>query len=84
MKGRGLTLAEKKRDNLERLYRHDCRVAPWAGTAHGVVQAVNTYEHHESTVRGVQRPERNMLRAITGDFGKLDRLTLSRLNSVLV
>ena len=73
LRGRALTLADKKHDVLQRLYRHDATVAPWAGTAHGVIQAVNTYEHHESTVRGVPRAERNMLRAITGDFGKLDR-----------
>ena len=83
LKGRALTLADKKRDTLQRLYRHDQRVAPWAGTAHGVLQAVNTYEHHEGTVRGGQRAERNMLRTITGDFGKLDRTTLSTLNKVL-
>lgn len=83
LQGRALTLADKKRDTLQRLYRHDQRVAPWAGTAHGVLQAVNTYEHHESTVRGSSRPERNMLGAITGDFGKLDRTTLSTLREVL-
>ena len=48
-----------------------------------MIQAVNTYEHHESTVRGGQRAERNMLRTITGDFGKLDRTTLSTLTEVL-
>lgn len=31
-------------------------VASWAGTAHGVLQAINTYEHHEGTVRGVISP----------------------------
>ena len=83
-KGRVRTLAERKRDSLERLYRYDERVAPWAGTAHGVLQAVNTYEHHESTVRGASRPERNMLRTVTGDFGKLDRDTWMTLERILV
>ena len=81
--GRSLTMADHKRDALDRLYRHDERVAPWAGTALGVLQAVNTYEHHEGTVRGAPRAERNMLRAVTGDFGTLDRTTLSTLNTVL-
>jgi phage/plasmid-like protein (TIGR03299 family) len=81
--GRSLTMADRKRCALKRLYRSDERVAPWAGTAHGVVQAVNTFEHHEAVVRGVQRPERNMLRAITGDFGRLDRKTMSVLETVL-
>ena len=53
--GRSLTLLEHKRATLTRLYEHDQRVAPWAGTAHGVLQAVNTYEHHENTVRGTDR-----------------------------
>ena len=29
-KGRGAELADRKRDDLQRLYRHDQRVAPWA------------------------------------------------------
>jgi phage/plasmid-like protein (TIGR03299 family) len=81
--GRSLTLADRKRASLKRLYRSDARVAPWAGTAHGVVQAVNTYEHHEAVVRGVQRPDRNMLRTVTGDFGRLDRNTMKVLQTVL-
>lgn len=70
---RAASLAETKREGLRQLYRSDPRVAPWAGTAHGVVQAVNTYEHHLTTVRGAARAERNMLRAITGDFNRVDR-----------
>ncbi len=69
---RSLSLAEKKREKLQRLYRYDARVEPWAGTAHGVIQAANTYEHHENTVRGADRAERNMLRTISGDFAKVD------------
>lgn len=83
LKGRSLSMADRKRDALKRLYRYDHRVAPWAGTAQGVVKAVNTYEHHESTVRGATRPERNMLRAVTGDFGRLDRTTLETLTHTL-
>lgn len=63
--------------------RHALFVTLAAGTVHGVVQAANTYEHHKGTVRAGQRAERNMLRAITGDFGKLDRTTLSTLTKVL-
>jgi len=66
------------------LYDHDPRVAPWAGTAHGVVQAVSTYEQHLGVVRGATRAERNMLRTTTGDFGKTDRATLMTLRKVLV
>ncbi|MFD0888759.1 DUF932 domain-containing protein, partial [Streptosporangium algeriense] len=44
--GRARTLAETKRDALQQLWRHDSRVAPWAGTGWGVLQAVNTHTHH--------------------------------------
>ena len=71
LEGRAGAIARNKRADLERLYRDDGRVAPWTGTAHGVLQAVNTYEHHEGTVRGTSRPDRNMTRTINGDFAKL-------------
>ncbi len=81
--GRSLTMADKKRDALAGLYVHDHRVAPWSGTALGVLKAVNTYEHHSGTVRGATRAERNMLRAVTGDFGAVDRSTWASLGKVL-
>jgi phage/plasmid-like protein (TIGR03299 family) len=83
LEGRALTMADTKRTVLQRLYDHDSRVAPWAGTAHGVLQAVNTYEHHEGTVRGASRADRNMLRTITRDFGKIDRATWKELQATL-
>ncbi len=79
---RSCFLAEHKRQTLDRLYRRGPRVAPWAGTAHGVVQAVNTYDTHEGTVRG-NRAERNSLKTINGEFGRLDRSTWHTLHSVL-
>jgi phage/plasmid-like protein (TIGR03299 family) len=80
--GRAWTLAENKRDALTKLWNHDNRVAPWRGTAWGVVQAINTYTHHEQTVRGAGRVERNMLRAVTGGVDELDLATLHTLNGV--
>jgi phage/plasmid-like protein (TIGR03299 family) len=74
---------EKKRASLDRLWRHDSRVSPWKNTAWGVVQAVNTWVHHEQTVRGSTRPERNMLRAVDGTADTLDRTTLATLRTVL-
>lgn len=82
--GRGKTLAENKRDELQRLWVRDERVAPWQGTAWGVVQAVNTYTHHSLNVRGAERAERNMLRAVTGGVDKLDTDTMSLLRKALV
>lgn len=81
--GRSRTLAERKRDSLDRLWDHDARVAPWRGTAWGVVQAVNTYVHHEQTVRGMKRAERNMLRAVDGGVDTLDASTLQALHLAL-
>jgi len=80
--GRSQTMADAKRDSLTTLYRSDPRVSPWAGTAHGVLQAVNTYEHHEGVVRG-ERAERNGLKTINGDFGRLDRTTWKTLTANL-
>lgn len=82
--GRSRTLAENKRESLQRLYCHDERVTPWAGTAWGVLQCVNTMVHHEGIVRGSSRSERNAERAVTGGADRLDRDTLERLNAVLV
>jgi len=82
LSGRSQTMADTKRDSLNTLYRPDPRVSPWVGTAHGVLQAVNTYEHHEGVVRG-ERTERNGLKTITGDFGRLDRTTWKTLTAIL-
>jgi phage/plasmid-like protein (TIGR03299 family) len=83
MPSRSRTIAERKRDVLGQLWDHDSRVAPWRGTAWGVVQAVNTYAHHEQTVRGMDRAERNMLRAVEGGADALDTATLATLARVL-
>lgn len=81
--GRAKTMADAKRKKLDVLWTADERVHPWAGTAYGVVQAVNTYVHHEQTVRNGERAERNMDRAITGKVDQLDRDTLDRLYAIL-
>jgi len=82
LEGRALNMADRKRDRLEQLYRLDPRVAPGPGTAHGVLQAVNTYDQHDGVVRG-RRAERSSLKTITGEFGKLDRLTWHTLQPLL-
>lgn len=82
-KGRGLTMAETKRDKLNTLYSTDTRVAPWAGTAWGVLQAVNTYNQHLAIVRGGERADRTMENAIKGKTGEADRDALEQLKLVL-
>lgn len=73
--------AEQKRSMLDHLYRSDHRAAPWNGTALGVLQAFNTYEHHHAIVRGAPRSERNMLKAVKGDFDTLDLTVLGHLKA---
>ena len=61
----------------------DPRVSPWAGTAHGVLQAVNTYEHHEGVVRGADRAAEHIsLKTLTDGYRDLDRTTLQTLTCV--
>lgn len=79
---RGLTIAEKKRDELIRLYSHDDRVAPWKGNAFGVLQAFNTYEHHFATIKGASKVQRNREAALTGSIAKKDAKVLQALVAV--
>jgi phage/plasmid-like protein (TIGR03299 family) len=80
---RARSSVERKRASLDRLWRHDARVSPWKNTAWGVIQAVNTWAHHEQTVRSSTRPERNMLRAVAGTTDTFDRATFATLRTVL-
>ena len=81
-KGRSQTMATNKRDSLQRLYHFDNRVAPWQGTAFGVLQAFNTYAHHESIVRGAERAERNMANAVLGVTEASDAEILAELAQI--
>jgi phage/plasmid-like protein (TIGR03299 family) len=83
--GRSLSMASNKRDRLINLYDNDLRVQPWRGTAFGVVQAVNTYEHHVvgATRSASQRADMNMSRVVTGGVDKLDRDTYAMISRVL-
>ncbi len=82
-KGRGRTMAENKRDVLTNLWSNDFRAAPWRGTAMGVVQATNTWFHHNQVVRGATRAERNMDNVLNGRTEKHDAAVLDTLNKVL-
>jgi phage/plasmid-like protein (TIGR03299 family) len=81
--GRSYTMALNVRESLAQMWNNDVRVTPWRNTAWGVVQAVNTYEHHAKTVRGATRPERNMTRAVTGGVDTLDQSTVAVLGKIL-
>ena len=82
--GRGRTVAEKKRAQLITLYNYDDRVTPWKGTAFGVLQAFNTWEHHYKGVRkGLHRGQKNMASALDGTTAKADASALDSLQKVL-
>lgn len=81
--GRALTIRENMRTAVTGLYRTDVRVQPWAGTAWGVVQAVNTFNEHLATVKGADRYERKFTRAIAGKTTADDTATLTTLGNVL-
>lgn len=81
--GRGYTMAENRREFMNELWHSDARVSPWKGTAFGVVQAENTYAHHNQIVRGATRAERQYERSISNDWAKVRESTLERLNVIL-
>lgn len=71
--GRSQSIADRKRDEIIHLYRADERCAPWSGTAFGVLQTFNTWQHHVATVKGEKtRAQRNYERAITNDGQRFD------------
>ena len=82
--GRGFTMAENKRNELEDLYRKDPKVAPWAGTAFGILQLDNTWRTWNRIVRGSDggRIERNLLNQVTGANADDDQKALDILADV--
>ena len=82
---RAVTMAEARRERLTEMWKSDPRVAPWGGggrntgSAWGVVQLVNTFDQHETSVKrgemsdadkaGV-RWERSILSAVDGTLDK--------------
>lgn len=81
--GRGRTLAQNKRDQWMNVYTSDPMASPWKGTAFGVVQTHNTYDHWFTPVRGTGRSERNQWRAINGKRTETDREIVTALERVL-
>lgn len=80
---RSVTMSENKRQALTGLWRTDSRVAPWSGTAWGVVQAVNTYNEHLAIVRNAVRMERKFTRAVKDEVASADRETVITLGKVI-
>jgi hypothetical protein len=76
--GRSRTMAETKVGILNRLWTFDER----KNNAYGVLAAVNTAMHHEFSVKGMERAERNMLRTVTDEWADIDAGTLALLATV--
>ena len=76
------TIAAEKSAKLNRLWRSDSRVAPWAGTAYGVLAAVNTYQHHEARTTGRSKAERNAEATLRSKWAQLGDETLRLLATV--
>jgi phage/plasmid-like protein (TIGR03299 family) len=78
------TLAQNKawnnRELFGSLWENDERVAPWKGTAYGVLQLVNTHRHHFRPIKGATvRAERNMMDTLTGVTEESDKAAIKRL-----
>lgn len=84
--GLAKTKAENKRDQLTDLYVNSPMVSPWRRTAFGAFQAANTWEHHFGIVRGGNRPEKVLGRAVTvgkNSVEDLDSSIMANLDKVL-
>jgi phage/plasmid-like protein (TIGR03299 family) len=79
---RALTMAENYAGRLAQLWNADERVAPWSGSALGVLQAVNTERQHLSIVRGAERWERTQSNFLTGKSEKADMAALATLGRI--
>lgn len=74
------TKAADNRGQFMNLWNNDERVAPWKGTAYGVLQLVNTHRHHFRPTKGATvRTERNMMDTLTGITEEQDKRAMRRL-----
>jgi phage/plasmid-like protein (TIGR03299 family) len=74
---------ENKQETIRQMYRNDPMVAPWAGSALGVLQAFNTFQHHVSG-SDASRAERNAMGALNGKIQQSDANVLQVLNELVL
>lgn len=74
---------ENKQETIRQMYRTDPMVAPWAGTALGVLQAFNTFQHHVSGSNAT-RAERNAMGALNGKIQQSDANVLQVINELVL
>lgn len=83
---KALTIVQNKRGILQTLWESNPMVAPYKGTAYGVVQAYNTYNHNFGRMRSTgdagSRGERNMLNFLSGKTAEDDGKVLKVLASI--
>jgi len=80
---RGITVANKKREEVTAIYANDDRAAQWNGTAFGALQAFNTWNHHFAQVRkGAPRVIRNMENVVSDKMNNADNAILEALELI--
>lgn len=78
------TTANRKREMWVEVYTSDPMCAPWKGTAFGVVQTSNTFDHWYTRLNdGTSRSERNTYRVLRGKQAESDRKVVAALEAVL-
>lgn len=79
------TKAYTKHGQLNGLWLRSPMVAPVKGTAMGILQAFNTWEHHIKGVRkDTVRQERNQLEAIDGTIEASDRIVMDTMRELSI
>lgn len=74
---------ENKQEVIREMYRNNEMVSPWKGTALGVMQAFNTFNHHVAG-KNSTRVERNALNAITGKIQEADQKVIQVINELVL
>lgn len=78
-----ITRMQNKQDAVRSLYANDPMVTPWKGTALGVLQAFNTFQHHV-VGDNKTRSERNAMNALNGKIEQNDANVLSVINELVL
>jgi phage/plasmid-like protein (TIGR03299 family) len=81
---------QNRQDHLRDLYQNDPRCAPWQHTAFGVIQTVNTWRTHHSTLKSSNglvgkalRVERVHEALVSGETFRQDKTTFATLSQIL-
>lgn len=79
-----ITRTENTRERMRAMWDSDPRVAPWSGSAFGVLQLANTHRLHERPTKGATiRAERNMVELLNGTSARGDNRAEQILSAVL-